>query len=64
VNKTEVLKLIADYGRAVSNTCYVYSGRSRKRPDVAIKEENKHFRKLLRALGVVESVTEEEINNA
>lgn len=61
MNKQEALKLIADYGRAVSQTCHIYSGRSRRE---AIKEETKHVRKLLKAMGITEEATEEEINNA
>ena len=64
MTKTEALKLIADYGRAVSRTCHVYARRSRGNPDKAVADENKHIRKLLKALGVTEEITEEEINNS
>lgn len=64
MNKQEALKLIAGYGRAVSQTCHIYSGRSRRDPYKAIKEETKHVRKLLKAMGITEEATEEEIDNA
>jgi hypothetical protein len=60
VTKTEALKLIADYGRAVSQTCFAKHGRQ----ELSIKRENKLVRQLLKALGVTEEITDEEIENA
>lgn len=64
MNKEEALKLIADYGRAVSKTCLAMNGRSLRNPFKVMKDENKHVRKLLKALGITEEITDEEIENA
>ena len=64
MNKEQALKLIADYGRAASRTCLAMNGRSLRNPREALKDETKHFRKLVKALGITEEITDKEIDNA
>ncbi len=61
MNKPEALKLIADYGRAVCQTAWATNGPKALK---AFKNENKHVRKLLKAIGITEKVTDEEISNS
>jgi hypothetical protein len=64
MNKAEALKLIADYGRAVSISCHIANHPTRLNLDKARKNEVKYFRKILKAIGIIEEVTEQEIENA